>query len=133
MKALLSAFSMIVSGFALGAAGLAHAGTPTACAAVAAAPADGYPSFCAIPQPPRDVRTAAQFKTAVLNAQAAGRSLTRTTARMRWSLSPGEAEPFAAQARAQAAPPPPMTPPGPDAAEFARRAREEATPPPKPH
>jgi hypothetical protein len=70
MKALLSAFSMIVSGFALGAGGLAHAGAPNACAAAPAASAGGYPNFCAIPQPPRDVRTATQFKTAAARTQA---------------------------------------------------------------
>lgn len=124
---------MIVSGFALGAGGLAHAGAPNACAAAPAASAGGYPNFCAIPQPPRDVRTAIQFKTAVGDAQAAGHSLTGTTAAMTWSLPVGAAEPFAAEARAQAAAPPPMTPPSNDTLDFARRAREEATPPPKPH
>lgn len=132
MKALVSTFSIGVAGLAIAAAGFGHAATPGACVATPADAVAGYPNFCSIPQPPTDVRTAAEFKTAVVEARAAGRSLTRATSRMAWSLSPGEAGPFAAEARAEATPPPPMTPPG-DAAEFARRAREEATPPPKPH
>lgn len=130
MKALLSAFSIAIAGFTTSAAGFAQAATTNACAAGSAT--GGYPSFCSIPQPPTDVRTVAEFKKAIVEARAAGRSLTRATERMPWSLQPGEAGPFAAQARAEATPPPPMTPSG-DAVEFARRAREEATPPPKPH
>ena len=128
MKALLGTFSIAIT--SLAAAGLANAATSGECAATPAA--GGYPSFCSIPLPPTDVRTAAEFKTAVVDARAAGRSLTRTTEQMHWSLSPGQAAPFAAQARAEATPPPPMTPQG-DAEDFARRAREEATPPPRPH
>jgi hypothetical protein len=132
MKALLHAFSIVIAAVTAGAATIAQAETPGACAPTPADHPSGYPSFCSIPLPPTDVRTAAQFKTSVINARIAGRSLTRATARMHWSLTPGETEAFAAQARAQATPPPPMTPPG-EAEEFARRAREEATPPPRPH
>jgi hypothetical protein len=132
MKALLPAFSIVIAGATVCAAGFVQAATPGGCVATPADNAAGYPSFCSIPQPPTDVRTVAEFRKAVVEASAAGRSLTRATAKMQWSLSPGQAEPFAAQARAEATPPPPMTTPG-DTEEFARRAREEATPPPKPH
>ncbi|HEX4742219.1 MAG TPA: hypothetical protein VH353_12890 [Caulobacteraceae bacterium] len=132
MKALLSAFSIVIAGATVAATGFAQAASPGACAATPADAEAGYPSFCSIPQPPTDVRTTAEFKKAVVEARLAARSLTRATARMQWSLSPGQAEPFAAQARAQATPPPPMTAPG-GTEEFARRAREEATPPPRPH
>ncbi|MBV8683591.1 MAG: hypothetical protein JO111_11995 [Caulobacteraceae bacterium] len=130
MKALLVTFSIAIASLTAWGSGAAQAATPGDCSAAPAA--GGYPSFCSIPQPPTGVRTAAEFKTAVLDARGAGRSLTRATARMNWSLSPGQAAPFAAQARAEATPPPPMTPPG-EAEDFARRAREEATPPPRPH
>lgn len=130
MKALLATFSIAIASLMAVGSRPAEAATPGDCAAT---PANGgYPSFCSIPQPPTGVRTAAQFKADVMEARVAGRSLTRTTERMSWSLSPGEAAPFAAQARTEATPPPPMTPPG-DAEDFARRAREEATPPPRPH
>ena len=130
MKALLVTFSIAITSVIAAAPEIAQAATPGDCAA---APADGgYPSFCSIPQPPTDVRTAIEFKNAVVDARVAGRDLTRTMARTHWSLSPGETAPFAAQARAEATPPPPMTPPG-GAEDFARRAREEATPPPRPH
>ncbi|HSZ53883.1 MAG TPA: hypothetical protein VK801_20120 [Caulobacteraceae bacterium] len=132
MKALLPAFSIVIAVVIAGAAGFVQAATPDACASTSSDHPGGYPSFCSIPLPPTDVRTAAEFKTAVVDARVAGRSLTRATARMHWSLTPGETEAFAAQARAQATPPPPLTPPG-EAEEFARRAREEATPPPRPH
>jgi hypothetical protein len=132
MKALLPAISIVVAVATAGAGGFAQAATPAVCATTHAAATAGYPSFCSIPQPPRDVRTATEFKQAVADARLAGRSLTRATAQMKWSLSPGQAEPFAAQARAEATPPPAMTPPE-SAEEFARRAREEATPPPRPH
>ena len=131
MKALHPAFSIFIAAVTAAAAGLVHAETQDTCATTTGNNG-GYPSFCSIPQPPRDVRTAAEFKTAVVDARVAGRSLTRATARMHWSLTPGETAAFAAQARAQATPPPPMTPPG-GTEEFARRAREEATPPPRPH
>ncbi|HEY2050056.1 MAG TPA: hypothetical protein VGH03_11985 [Caulobacteraceae bacterium] len=131
MKALLPAISIVIAGVAASAATVVQAATSGACVSTRSESVGGYPSFCSIPQPPKDVRTAAEFKHAVLEARAAGHSLTATTARMKWSLSPGEAGPFAAQARAEATPPPAMTPPD-TAEEFARRAREEATPPPKP-
>jgi uncharacterized protein YkwD len=130
MKSLVYAFSMMVCGLVAAAPPLAFAAAadPTPCAASA-----GYPSFCAIPHPPTDVRTAAQFRTAVDASRNAGQNLERSTAAMTWSLPAGGGAGFAAEARAEATPPAPMTEPQSDATDFARRTREEATPPPRPH
>jgi hypothetical protein len=131
MKALAYAISMTFGVFAASAlpARSADAG---ACAAPAGAGV-AYPTFCAIPRPPKDVRTPTQFKTAVVDARLTGRSLVRSAQAAKWSLTPGEAEAFAAEAKAEAAPPPAVTAPGGDTLDFARRAREAATPPPRPH
>jgi hypothetical protein len=132
MKALVYAISMTV-GAAVGASALPARSADAGGCATPPPAAMSYPTFCSIPQPPKNVRTAAQFKAAVVDARLTGRGQARSAQSARWSLTPGEAEAFAAEARALAAPPPPVTGPGGDTEDFARRAREDATPPPRPH
>jgi hypothetical protein len=131
MKALASAISMTaLAALASTARAPAALAEGSGCAAGAAS---GYPTFCAIPLPPHDVRTPAQFKTAVVAVRLSGRSVTRDADAGGWSLAEGAAAAFGAEARAEAAPPPPMTSPDSDAADFARAARQATTPPPRPH
>ncbi len=96
-------------------------------ASAASAAASGYPSFCAIPPTPTGVRSPPAFKAAVVQVRLAGRDLGRRTAPATWSLYDTDA--FAEQARAEAAPPPPI--PGDDieAAAFAAAARAAVKPP----
>ena len=90
-----------------------------------------YPSFCAIPQAPSDVRPPADWAAAVADANAAG---AETNAEAAQVFSPLEepSEPFAEELRQQATPPPQLgNPQSTDA--FVRDSRGRATPPPVPH
>jgi hypothetical protein len=133
MKALAYAISMTVAAASASSALVPPAATADAAPCAATAAGAGYPVFCAIPQPPHDVRTPAQFKAAVLALRSAGRTMVRAGDAGGWSLRDGETTAFGEAAEAEAAAPPPMTPPGSDATDFARAAREAATPPPRPH
>jgi hypothetical protein len=96
-----------------------------------AARANDYPTFCAIPTVPTDVRTAGAFKAAVVETRLSGARLARDGAQSTFSLT--GTDDFADLARAQASPPPPMTSPqdgGTDA--FISEMRAKATPPPRP-
>ena len=90
-----------------------------------------FPTFCSIPPIPRDVRSAAQYKAAVVDTRLAGRDLTRDSAESTFSLT--GTDDFAAGARNEAAPPPPMDNPEGDTAAFVDAAKKRATPPPRPH
>ncbi|MEP6967203.1 MAG: hypothetical protein ABI906_03905 [Pseudomonadota bacterium] len=93
---------------------------------------NGYPTFCSIPQAPTDVRDAAAFKADVVATRLAGARLVRTTAPDTFSVSGTEA--FAAGARQDAAPPPPITTPSQaDTAAFVKASKARATPPARPH
>jgi hypothetical protein len=134
MKALSYAISMTatVAASLLAPASPGLARDASTCAA--GGEASGYPTFCAIPQPPHDVRTPGQFKAAVVATRSAGRAMVRSSQAGGWSLSEGDAAAFLAKARAEATPPPPMTSPDDEGpAAFSRAARAAATPPPRPH
>jgi hypothetical protein len=68
-----------------------------------------YPTFSQIPDLPKDVRSPAGWKAAVVDQRLAGRRLQRTAER--FGPVPTDAEAWAAQAKADAAPPPPVTTP----------------------
>jgi len=105
---------------------VAEAGNPVAGIA--------YPTFCAIPKRPTDIRTPAAFKAAVLDTRRSGIALVRATRPETFGLAASGGDGFASEARAEAAPPPPMNPLNvADAAAFARDARAKATPPRRPH
>lgn len=90
-----------------------------------------YPSFCSIPQIPRDVPAAETFKTAVVDTRLSGRSLEQNTDASQFSLT--GTDNFAADARAQATPPPSADGAAQiDTAAFLRDARARVTPPPRP-
>ena len=91
-----------------------------------------WPSFCDIPPAPKHVPSAAAFRADVVDTRLAGRAVVRATAPGTFSLSGTDR--FAETARREAAPPPPMTPPGEsDTAAFVAKARALAKPPPRPH
>ncbi len=88
---------------------------------------NAYPTFCEIPPVPTDLRSAAEFRRAVVQTRLAGARLVEETAPSTFSLAGTSA--FAAAARAEAAPPPPFESDviGTDA--FLRTARDRALPP----
>ena len=91
----------------------------------------GFPSFCSIPAIPGDVRDAGAWKTAVVDTRLSGARLQRQTDASTWTLE--QTESFAAEARREAAPPPPMTSPSDaDAEAFTQQLKARATPPPRP-
>jgi hypothetical protein len=145
MKALAHDFSMtrtlvLASAVAaLAAPPLARGALPCAAASPAmppelvaqAAQANAYPTFCAIPPVPTDVRSAGAFKAEVVEIRVLGARVVREGAQSGFSL--GGTDDFANLARTQASPPPPMTSPedaGTDA--FTSEMRAKATPPPRP-
>lgn len=87
-----------------------------------------YPSFKSIPSPPTDLRPVKAWRAAVLDTKAAGARIAELAAREPWTLSGSEA--WAAEARREAKPPPPMT--QEDTADFVAAMRARATPPPRP-
>ncbi|HWE98477.1 MAG TPA: hypothetical protein VG248_01645 [Caulobacteraceae bacterium] len=106
---------------------------PGAATSTAAPPAPGgFPNFCSIPAVPRDVPTPAAFRTAVVDTRVAGRAAEHQASPATWTLPEGGAEAFAAQARAEAAAPPPLTSEA-DTEAFAARLRELAAPPRRVH
>jgi hypothetical protein len=103
----------------------AGAGAPCA----AAAPG-GYPTFCAIPATPTDVRGADAFKAAVVETRLEGRRVARASGPDTFNRPDTGADAFAASARAAST----FTPAAgaPAAAEseaFAASLRDRATPP----
>jgi len=145
MKAFGSHFSTFI--FALSILGTAATtrAESNSCAATSgaatsgAAPADeaaglAYPTFCSIPKRPTDIRAPAAFKAAVLDTRRSGVALVNATSPGTFGLPEAGAGAFAAEARSEAAPPPPMNPQNvADAAAFARDARAKAAPPARPH
>jgi hypothetical protein len=105
--------------------------SPVTTAAIATAEAPtGYPSLASIPAFPKDVRPLAAWKASVLSIKADGAHLLRLIAAQPWTLANTEA--WAADERAIATPPPPMTTGG-DTEAFVEAMRERATPPPPLH
>jgi hypothetical protein len=96
-----------------------------------AAAVHAYPTFCAIPAAPTNVRTASAFKALVVDTRVAGARVVASTAPSTFSLTDTEA--FAAAARAFAAPPAPMSSTDQSPTEaFATSARDRALPPRRP-
>ena len=86
------------------------------------------PTFCKIPQRPKNIRTGAAFKQAVVAIRLAGVRLAAQSAPETFSLD--DTEDFARAARAQATPPPPITLPDDQQTEaFINQARALARPP----
>lgn len=140
MKALGHHFSTVLFGVCLiSAAETAHAGpSPSAPPKAATLASNGgklvYPTFCAIPPAPTQLRSATAFRNAVLETRRAGRNLVRASGPETFGLAPDTAAPFAREARREAAPPPPMNPQDVLESEaFAREARQRAVPPKNPH
>jgi hypothetical protein len=100
--------------------------------AIAAARQDApYPTFASIPPLPADVRPLSGWRASVRAIKADGAELAEAAAAGPWTLS--NTEGWAAEARAEAAPPPPVTEPSSEAdtAAFAAAMRARATPPPR--
>jgi hypothetical protein len=72
----------------------------------ARAPAS-YPSFASVPPTPKDVRPLSAWKTAALTTKSEGAALTREAAAEPWTLH--DSEVWAAEERAGAVPPAPVT------------------------
>ncbi len=91
-----------------------------------------YPSFCSIPPAPTKVRTADDFKVAVVKTRQAGAYTVAKTAPDTFHLE-GDTATFEARAKRRAAPPPPITPPDEaDTEAFIKAAKARATPPSPP-
>ncbi len=121
----------------LAVAGVARAAPAASCDAPAMPPemlaqarqARVYPDFCSIPPTPTDVRAAAGFKTAVVDTRLAGARLIKRTGPESFSLEGTDA--FAAAAKRDAAPPPPMaTPADAPTDAFISQLKARASPPP---
>jgi hypothetical protein len=88
-----------------------------------------YPKFSDIPQAPTGVRSLADWRTAIVETRLIGRRVAREAAAGPWIL--GDTESWAAQARALAVAPPPITTPYEGESELlaaALRARASAPP-----
>ena len=110
--------------------GCAGQAAPPATATGAPEAPAGYPSFCSIPRPPTDVRSVGAFREAIVETRLAGRAATREGGPDTWTLPEDGAGAFAAQARAEAAPPPPENHgPDADAKAYSDELRRMATPP----
>jgi hypothetical protein len=105
------------------------AADPTAAFVDAAAQAHP-PSFGQVPPTPRDVRSARAWKAAVVETRIVGQRIARLAAATPWTLS--DTAGWAAQERAEGAPPPPITTPlEGDTEAFVKAMRARATPPPR--
>jgi hypothetical protein len=92
-----------------------------------------YPTFCAIPPIPTDVRNAEAFKVGVVEVRQAGRRVVAQSGPETFGLVTEQTEEFGAVARAQAAyPRSPAAEDPVDTGDFAVEARRRATPPPRP-
>jgi hypothetical protein len=102
---------------------------PATSSAIGAAEAPApYPTFASIPPFPKDVRPVSAWKTAVLAIKGEGAQVDAQAAGP-WTLNDSEA--WAAQERAEATPPPPVTTPSDlDTAAYAAAMIARATPPP---
>jgi hypothetical protein len=140
MKCLALIFSMTLVSAAT--AGLVAKAAPSASAATVAnasapLPDDiagkaanirSFPTFCKIPLRPSNVRTGQSFRQAVVTIRLAGVRLAAQTAPGTFSLE--NTDGFASGARAEAIPPPPMSPPaGQQTDNFINQARALARAP----
>lgn len=105
---------------------------PAMAAGDCATPGVGYPTFCAIPPAPTDVRNDGAVHAAVVETRIAGRDLQTDTAVARFQLN--GTDDFAKEALRAATPPPPITTAGPpESAAFADDARSKANAPRRRH
>ena len=90
-----------------------------------------YPTFAQIPPLPTDVRTIAGWKASVTSIKAEGAQMSEMAAAEPWTL--GDTDNWAAQERAEAAPPPQITQASSEAdtEAFAAAMRARAMPPPR--
>ncbi len=86
-----------------------------------------YPTFASIPALPKDVRSPAGWKAAVVDQRLAGLRLQRAAERL--SPIPADTAAWAALAKADAAPPPPVTVPSEDDAALIASLRARASAP----
>lgn len=96
------------------------------------APGTRPPSFSEVPAKPTDMRTPAQWRTAVGAEEAARQRVIAETAPETFALK-GDTEAYAARARAEAtnnAPPPPTAADRQASEAYAATLREQASPPP---
>jgi hypothetical protein len=110
----------------------ANASPVTTGAIMGAEQTGAWPTFAGIPQAPKDVRSVAAWKRAVVEIEANGRQLVQMAAAEPWTLS--DTQVWAVRQRAEATPPPPITTPqdtDTDAALAALRGR--AKEPPRSH
>jgi len=97
----------------------------------AAKPA-ALPSFASIPPAPADLRPFRAWRSAIADLRRAGAETAAAAAAEPWTLN--DTQGFADRARAEAAPPPPMTTPAAgDTEAFIREMLRRATPPPRAH
>jgi hypothetical protein len=141
MKALSHPVSMTKTWWVMGAA-IALLAAPVASAwAARAARAAGcgasnasspYPTFCKIPVAPTDVRTAAAFKSAVVDIRQEGRRVARQSGPDAFGLPSGGADAFARAARSEIAESARgVEPVAKDTDAFAAEARRAVIPPTK--
>jgi hypothetical protein len=122
-----AAAGLVLAGWA-GAALADPAPLPADVVAKAAHP-DAYPKFSQIPALPKDVRTAAEWKAAVVRARLAGVHVQRLVENL--PPAPDDTVEWAAAARAEATPPAPVTQPSEDTAALIAELRARASAPPR--
>ena len=91
------------------AVGLLGAGCLALAASAASAEPGGYPSFATVPALPKDVRSVAAWRSAVVDTRLTGARLAGAAAKEPWTL--GDTVGWAARERNEAAPPPAVTAP----------------------
>jgi hypothetical protein len=137
--ALAAALMLVGAGFATPAAAqptvspppVVRANPTTERAIASAGESAPYPTFGQIPALPTDVRTIAGWKASVMSIKAEGAQMTEMAAAEPWTL--GDTDNWAAQERAAAAPPAPITQASSEAdtEAFAAAMRARAMPPPR--
>jgi len=88
-----------------------------------------YPRFSDIPDLPKDVRTPAAWKAAVVQTRQIGAHVQRLDEAL--PPAPGDTDAWAARARAEARPPAPVTQPSEDTAALIADLRARASAPPR--
>ncbi|HEY1448603.1 MAG TPA: hypothetical protein VGF33_08700 [Caulobacteraceae bacterium] len=90
-----------------------------------------FPDFCDIPAKPKGIPTAQAFRAKVVRTRVAGAVTVQQSAPDTFTLS--DTVGFAERAKAEGAPPPPMSPSSEaDTEAFVRQSKAKATPPHRP-
>ena len=132
----LAAGLVVIAGRAAGRTAAAPAPQPSASPVVSAIsdaekPA-ALPTFASIPPAPTDVRPFQAWQSSIADTKRVGAATAAEAAAEPWTLS--DTQGFADRARAEAAPPAPMTTPAQgDTDAFVREMLRRATPPPRAH